>query len=97
MRNHLKSLSVPFKVVGLCDDNTNTTPGFDSQKGKKGNNFPIFHSIQIGSGTHQASHTVILESLYSELKRPGYETDNSPPSSAADKSAWSTPPKDFVE
>jgi hypothetical protein len=39
-------------------------------------------SFQIGSGSHSASIQWVARALSPEVKRPGYETDYSPPSSA---------------
>jgi hypothetical protein len=44
--------------------------------------FSPLHNIQSGSGTHPASYPVGTGAVSPEVKRPGCEADQSPPSSA---------------
>jgi hypothetical protein len=57
--------------------------------------FSLRHDIQTGSGAHLTSYPMGTGGSFREAKRPGRETDQSPPSSAEVKQAWSytsTPP-----
>jgi hypothetical protein len=48
----------------------------------------LHHRVQNGSGAHPTSYSMGTGGLSLEVKRPGHETDNSPPSSAEVKNAW---------
>jgi hypothetical protein len=55
--------------------------------------------VQIGSGVHPTSYPMGTGALSPGLKRPGRETDHSPPASAKVKKTWvctSTPPYTFM-
>jgi hypothetical protein len=46
-------------------------------------NFSLGHRVHIGSGAHRDSYTMGTEGYFPrEVKRPGRETDHSPPSSS---------------
>jgi hypothetical protein len=47
-----------------------------------GGNFSLHHRLQNGSGAHPASYPMGTRALSLGVKRPGRETDHSPPSSA---------------
>jgi hypothetical protein len=51
---------------------------FESQHGQ---DFPVFHVIQTGSGAHQASYPMGIGVLSLAIKQPGHEADHSPPAS----------------
>jgi hypothetical protein len=51
--------------------------------------FSLHHRVQTGSGAHPASYPMGTEGSFSGIKRPGRETDHSPPSSAEVKNTWS--------
>jgi hypothetical protein len=53
--------------------------------------FPLFHSIQTGSGANTASYPVGIGALSPGVKRSGHEADNSPPSSAEVKNGGAIP------
>jgi hypothetical protein len=50
-----------------------------------GQEFSLLHVIQISSGDHTASYPMVVAGLFSRVKRPGREADNSPPTSAEAK------------
>jgi hypothetical protein len=52
-------------------------------------NFSLHHYVQNGSGAHPASYPMGIRAVSLGVKRPGYEADHSPPSSAEVKNAWS--------
>jgi hypothetical protein len=63
--------------------------------GSNPGNFYFHHRVQSGSGAHPASYPIGTRGSFSAVKRPGRETDHSPPSSAEVKNArryTSTPP-----
>jgi hypothetical protein len=45
-------------------------------------NFSLHHRVQNGSGVHPASYPVGNMGSFPGVKRPGYEADHSPPTSA---------------
>jgi hypothetical protein len=45
-------------------------------------NFSLHHRVQTGSGAHPASYPMGTRNSFLRVKRPGRETDHSPPSSA---------------
>jgi hypothetical protein len=45
-------------------------------------NVSLYHSVQTGSGTHQASYPMGTRALFLGVKRSGREADHSPSSSA---------------
>jgi hypothetical protein len=47
--------------------------------------FPLRHHVQTGSGAHPASYPVDTEGSFPGVKRPGCESDHSPPSGAKAK------------
>jgi hypothetical protein len=51
--------------------------------------FFLHHRIQTGSGTHPASNPMSTRGSFLRVKRPGRETDHSPPPSAQVKNSWS--------
>jgi len=54
-------------------------------------NFSLHHRVQTGFGAHPASHPMDTEGigLSVGVKRPRYEANHSPQSSAEVKNAWS--------
>jgi hypothetical protein len=52
-------------------------------------NFSVHHRVQTGSGAHLASYPMNTRGSFPGVKRPGRETDHSPPSSAEVKNEWS--------
>jgi hypothetical protein len=58
-------------------------PGFDPKGGKR---FSLLHSVQTGSWVQPASCPKGTGHFYPEVKRPGRESDHSPPSNAEVKS-----------
>jgi hypothetical protein len=75
-----------------------TTEGseFEPQQGQE---FPLLHIIQTGSGVNPTSFPVGIGALSLEVKRPGREADYSPPASAEAKNMWiytSTPQYAFM-
>jgi len=48
-----------------------------------------YYHIQTGSGAHPASHPMVSGVLTLGVNWLGHETDNSPPSTAEVKNAWS--------
>jgi hypothetical protein len=70
-----------------------TTEGseFESRQGQE---FSL-HVIHTGSGVHPTSYSMGTGALSLAVKRPGRETDNSPPASVEVKKIWiytPTPP-----
>jgi hypothetical protein len=64
-----------------------------------GNVKNFLHVAQTGSGAHLAFYPMGIGSFSPEMKRPGREADNSPPTSAEDKKMWiytSTPTYAFM-
>jgi hypothetical protein len=58
------------------------------------------HRVQTGSGAHPASYQMSTGDIFLGVKRPWIEAEQSPPSSAETKYAWSytsTPPYIFME
>jgi hypothetical protein len=49
------------------------------------------HHVQPSSGAHPDSYPMGTGALSLEVKRPGRETNHSPPSSAEVKNAWNYP------
>jgi hypothetical protein len=65
-----------------------------------GQDFSPLHVVQTDSGVHLASYPMDTGGHFPALKRPGRETDHSPPTSAELKNKWnyiSTPPYVFME
>jgi len=58
--------------------------GFKSQQSNNG----IFY-IQTGSGVYPASYPLGTRSFYPGVKPPGFEADQTPPSSTEVKNVWS--------
>jgi hypothetical protein len=56
------------------------------------NDFNLLHSVKTNCGTHPASYPMDTEGSLPWDKRPGRETDRSPPSSAYVKNSRATPP-----
>jgi hypothetical protein len=54
-----------------------------------GKNLPLHHPVQTSSGATQPPIQRIPEAFYLEVKRPGRETDHTPPTVAEVKNAWS--------
>jgi hypothetical protein len=52
-------------------------------------NFSLHHRFQNGSVAHPASYPMGTKGSFLGVKRPGCEADNSPPSNAEVKNAWS--------
>jgi hypothetical protein len=52
-------------------------------------NFSLHHRVQNGSGAHPASYQIGTGGFFPGVKRPGRESDHSPPSTAEVKNAWS--------
>jgi hypothetical protein len=50
--------------------------------------FSLRHHVQTGSGAHPASYPAGTRGFFPAMKRPGRETDHSPPSSTEVKNAW---------
>jgi hypothetical protein len=55
----------------------------------KGWDFSLHDRVQTGSGAPPASYPVGTWGSFPGVKRPGRETDHSPPSNAEVKNAWS--------
>jgi hypothetical protein len=75
-----------------------TTEGSEF-KFRKGKTFFVLISSQTGSGTHPASYPISREGPFPKVRRPGYKTDHSPPTSTEVKKTWvytSTPPYVFM-
>jgi len=82
-------------TIGYGLDNRGSG-GFDSRQ-----RLGIFflHRVQTGSGAHAASYPRGTVGSFPGVKRPGLETDHSPPFSAVVKNAWrytSTPQYVFM-
>jgi hypothetical protein len=52
-------------------------------------NFSLCHCVQIGSGAHPASYPMDTRGFPTGVKRPEREADDSTPSIAQVKNAWS--------
>jgi hypothetical protein len=48
----------------------------------------LVHIVQTGTGAHPASYTMVTGDFSPGVKRPGRETDHSPPASAEVKNMW---------
>jgi hypothetical protein len=69
---------------------------FESRYGQE---FPLLHVVQTGSGAHQASYPMGTGALSPGVKRPSREADHSSPICAEVKKMWiytSTPPFAFM-
>jgi hypothetical protein len=55
----------------------------------RGRNFSLRHRVKTGSGGQLAPYPMGKWAVCSGIKRPKREADNSPPSSAEVKNAWS--------
>jgi hypothetical protein len=51
--------------------------------------FSLRHRVQTDSGTLPTSYPMCTNVLSPEVRRPGHETDHSPPCSAEVKNVWS--------
>jgi hypothetical protein len=89
IRTHIRDGSVGIATGNGLNDRGSE---FESRKGQE---FPLLHVVQTGSGAHPASYTMGNGALCPGLKRPGREADHSPSTSAEVKKMWiytSTPP-----
>jgi hypothetical protein len=69
---------------------------FESRYGQE---FPLLHVVQTGSGAHPASYPMETGDSFPGVKWPGREAHNSSPTSAEVKKTWiytSTPPYVFM-
>jgi hypothetical protein len=53
-----------------------------------GQEFSLLYAVQTGSGAHPASYPMGKAALSPGIKRPGRETDHSPPTSSEVKKTW---------
>jgi hypothetical protein len=61
--------------------------------------FSLLHVVQTGSGVHPTSYPMGTGGSFPGVKRPGRESDHSPPTTAEVKKMWiytSTPPYAFM-
>jgi hypothetical protein len=62
-------------------------------------NFSLHHRVKTGSGTHPASYSIGTRVSFPGVRRPGRESDHSPPSSAEVRNEWNytspPPPTSF--
>jgi hypothetical protein len=90
-------LSSRDSSVGIAPDY-----GLDDRGGRSSSSSGVknfLHVVQTGSGSHPASYLMGTGRFSRGAKRPGRETDNSPPTSAEVKKMWiytSTPPYAFM-
>jgi hypothetical protein len=58
--------------------------------------FPLFHGVQAGFGSHPASYAMDTEAVSLGVKRPGCEAQHSPPSSVEVKNGGAIPAPPFI-
>jgi hypothetical protein len=82
-----------FIFIGLCVKSRNSSVGIALGYGldnrgsgvrfpAEAGNFSLHHRVQNGSGVHPASYPMGTRGSFPGVKRPGRESDHSPPSSA---------------
>jgi hypothetical protein len=91
--NHLKS-SYTFRMSRDSSVDIALGYGLDDRSSRVrlpagAGNFSLLHRVQTGSGAHPASYPVGTRGSFPGVKWPGREVEDSPPSSAEVKNAWS--------
>jgi hypothetical protein len=85
---HSSASSLTVNSVGIATgyglDDRGSIPG-------RGKRFSLLPSVQTGSGVHPASYPVGTGALSIGVKRPGYDADHSPPTSAEVKNSGAIP------
>jgi len=72
------------KHINRLDD-----PSSRVQFPARAGNFSLHHRVQTGSVAHPASYPMDTRGSFLVVKRPGSESDHSPPSRAEVKKVWS--------
>jgi hypothetical protein len=106
VQNHNIFINVPLSQTFTPDSAVGTATGYglDDQGVSEfescwGQEFSLLHFVQTGCGVHTTSYPMVIGALPPAVKRPGRETDHSPPTSAEVKKTWtytSTPPHVFM-
>jgi hypothetical protein len=87
-----------FRRSRDSSDGIATSYGLDSRGSipGSGNRFSILHNVQTGSEAHPASYPVGIAGCFSGIKRPGRESDHSPPFSTKVRNDGAIPHPPYV-